>query len=63
VLESGSSDWQVGQDASLESLLGSEPLRRVGALMAVDTEGILRGVVTLEQVRRALQSAASPPVA
>jgi Zn-dependent protease len=63
VLESGSSDWRVGQDASLESLLASEPLRSVGALMAVDTEGILRGVVTLEQVRRALQSAASPPTA
>jgi Zn-dependent protease len=49
--------WRVGQDASLESLLGSEPLNRLGALMAVDAEGVLRGVVTLDQVRRALQSA------
>ena len=29
----------------------------LGALMAVDGEGVLRGVVTVEQVRRALQSA------
>jgi Zn-dependent protease len=50
--------WRVGQDASLESLLGSEPLNRLGALMAVDADGVLRGVVTRDQVRRALQSAA-----
>jgi CBS domain-containing protein len=53
-------EWQVGDDASLEALLGSEPLRRVGALFAVDREGRLRGVVTIDQVRRALQSAAVP---
>ncbi|MFL5820338.1 MAG: site-2 protease family protein [Solirubrobacteraceae bacterium] len=51
--------WRVGQDASLESLLASEPLHRLGALMAVDGDGILRGVVTRDQVRRALQSAAA----
>ena len=50
-------NWKVGADATLESLLGSEPLRRVGALFAVDPEGRLRGVVTIEQVRRALQNA------
>ena len=50
--------WRVGEDASLESLLGSEPLNRLGALMAVDADGILRGVVTRDQVRRALQAAA-----
>ena len=43
-------------DAPLEVLLGSEALRRVGALMAVDAEGRLRGVVTVEQVTRALRS-------
>ena len=37
----------------------SEPLRRFGALMAVDGEGRLRGVVTLEQVSRALQAHAA----
>jgi Zn-dependent protease len=51
-----SADGQVPADAPVEALLGSEPLRRLGALMAVDREGRLRGVVTLDQVSRALQS-------
>jgi Zn-dependent protease len=46
----------VRHDAPLEALLGSETLRQVGALMAVDAEGRLRGVVTVEQVTRALHS-------
>ena len=49
-------DGQVRADTPLEVLLASEPLRRFGALMAVDGEGRLRGVVTLEQVSRALQA-------
>jgi hypothetical protein len=51
----GSED-RVRVDAPLEALLGSEALRRVGALMAVDAEGRLRGVVTVEQVTRALRT-------
>jgi CBS domain-containing protein len=51
---------QVRDDASLEALLASEPLRRLGALMAVDAEGRLRGVVTLEMVSRALRSRLAP---
>jgi Zn-dependent protease len=47
--------WRVRLDEPLEALLGSEPLRRIGALMAVDADGRLRGVVTIDQVRRALQ--------
>jgi Zn-dependent protease len=46
---------RVLTDAPLESLLSREGLRTLGALMAVDGDGILKGVVTLEQVRRALQ--------
>jgi Zn-dependent protease len=49
-------DDRVRADAPLEALLGSESLRRVGALMAVDADGRLRGVVTMEQVTRALQA-------
>jgi Zn-dependent protease len=49
-------DDRVRDDAPLEALLGSEALRQVGALMAVDAEGRLRGVVTVEQVTRALQA-------
>ena len=51
---------QVQVDTPLESLIGSEPLRRLGALMAVDADGRLRGVVTLEQVSRALQARLAP---
>jgi Zn-dependent protease len=51
-------DGQVRADTPLEVLLASEPLRRFGALMAVDGDGRLRGVVTLDQVSRALQAQA-----
>ena len=44
-------------DRPLEALLGDEHLRAHGALMAVDADGVLRGVVTIEQVRRALSAA------
>jgi Zn-dependent protease len=50
---------RVSTDAPLEALIGSEGLRTLGALMAVDGDGVLRGVVTLDQVRRALQMSAA----
>ena len=46
---------RVGLDEPLEALLGREVLQRLGAIVAVDPEGRLRGVVTVDQVRRALQ--------
>jgi Zn-dependent protease len=48
-------EFGVGVDEPLDALLGSEALQRLGAIMAVDGEGMLRGVVTVEQVMRALQ--------
>jgi len=48
---------RIGEEAPLESLLGSEGLGRLGAMVAVDGEGILRGVVTVAQVRQALRPA------
>jgi Zn-dependent protease len=53
--------WRVNLDRPLGELLSSEPLAKLGALMAVDGDGVLCGVVTIEQVRRALQSAFSSP--
>jgi Zn-dependent protease len=49
---------RVGTEDSLELLLDSrtDGLQRLGALMAVDREGVLRGVVTLRQVQRALRA-------
>ncbi len=55
--------WRVQEDRPLAELLSSEWLGRFGALMAVDREGVLRGVITIEQVRRALQSAFGTPAA
>jgi len=52
-------DLRVPEDAPLETLLGNEHLRRLGALIAVDADGRLRGVVTLNQVGRALRTAVS----
>jgi Zn-dependent protease len=49
------SGLRVRQEAPLESLLGLEGLQRLGAIMAVDAEGVLRGIVTIDQVRRALR--------
>ncbi len=50
---------RVGVESPITALIGSEPLGRLGALMAVDSEGMLRGVVTVEQLRRALSAAFS----
>ncbi len=58
IVETGeAASWRVRSDIPLEALLGDEQLRARGALMAVDADGVLRGVVTLDQVRRALTAA------
>jgi Zn-dependent protease/CBS domain-containing protein len=54
----GQAAFQIRDDAPLDSLLGNQNLRRFGALMAVDAEGHLSGVITAEQVGRALRDAA-----
>ncbi len=53
------SSLRVAADDPLEALLGREGLVRLGALMAVDGEGHLRGIVTADAVRRALTPALS----
>jgi Zn-dependent protease len=50
------SGWRVGVESPITELLGSESLGRLGAVMAVDADGVLRGVVTIEQLRRALSA-------
>lgn len=49
---------RIGEEAPIESLLGAEGLGRLGAMVAVDKDGVLQGVVTLAQVRQALRPAA-----
>jgi Zn-dependent protease len=48
---------RIAEQEPLESLLSAEGLGRLGAMVAVDDEGVLQGVVTLAQVRRALRVA------
>ena len=48
---------RVRDDEPLEALLGNDALRRLGAVMAVDADGRLRGVITADQVGRALRNA------
>jgi hypothetical protein len=48
---------RIGEEAPLESLLSSEGLGRLGAMVAVDGDGVLQGVVTVAAVRQALRPA------
>jgi Zn-dependent protease len=60
LVEADSDDgtFQVRDDAPLDTLLTHRAMRRFGAVMAVDAEGRLSGVITAEQVGRALRDAA-----
>lgn len=49
--------WQIRSDAPIEAAFGSRRLREFGSLIAVDEYGILRGIVTMDQLRRAIESA------
>ena len=54
-------ELRIGVDEPIEALLGSEALKNIGAVMAVDPDGMLRGVVTIERVRRALRPTPQAP--
>lgn len=49
--------WRIDEDQSLRALLEADGLRSLGAIMAVDRAGVLRGVVTVGRLRRAVQAA------
>lgn len=57
LLERDDGTFQVREDAPLDSLLSNRALRRFGAVVAVDMDGRLSGVITAEQVGRALRDA------
>jgi Zn-dependent protease len=57
VMISDPGTFKVPLDAPLETLLTADGLVQLGALLAVDRDGILRGIVTADQVRRALRPA------
>ena len=56
--DEGDSGLRVRLEDPLETLLSREGLGRLGAIMAVDDAGVLRGIVTVDRVRRALQAPA-----
>jgi Zn-dependent protease len=51
--------WRIDASASLETALRSDGLRRLGAVIAVDSDGIVRGVLTVPAIRRALNASAA----
>jgi hypothetical protein len=51
------SSWRIASDRPLTEVLSSDSFSKLGAVMAVDADGTLRGVVTVGRVRRALESA------
>jgi Zn-dependent protease len=59
ILRSEEDNLRVRSDDPLEALLGRQALMQLGALMAVDEGDRLLGVVTWDQVRRALQQGAA----
>ncbi|MGN6371456.1 MAG: site-2 protease family protein [Solirubrobacteraceae bacterium] len=48
---------EISEQEPLETLLASEGLGRLGGMVAVDGDGVLRGIVTLAQIRQALRPA------
>jgi Mg/Co/Ni transporter MgtE len=52
-----SKDRSVRDDTPLTALLANEQIRDFGSLMAIDEHDQLTGVVTIEQVQRALRDA------
>jgi Zn-dependent protease len=55
--DDGGDGLRAGLEDPLEALLAHESLGRLGAVMAVDGDGVLRGIVTVDAVRRALRGA------
>jgi Zn-dependent protease len=52
--DDGGSGLRARVEDPLETVLGHEALSRLGAVMAVDANGVLRGIVTVNAVTRAL---------
>jgi Zn-dependent protease len=65
VVARDSGSLTVKQDAPLESVLGNEALRRLGALVATDDEGHISGVLTIDAIGKALRptTPTAPPPA
>jgi Zn-dependent protease len=58
VLARDSGSLTIREDEPLESALGNEALRRLGALIATDADGHIRGVLTIDAIGKALRPVA-----
>ena len=54
LIDPATARFEIGTDRPLEALLREPALQELGALIAIDREGLMAGVVTIDQVRRAL---------
>jgi Zn-dependent protease len=61
VVARDSGSLTVKEDAPLESVLGNEALRRLGALIATDADGHISGMLTIDAIGRALRPSTGPP--
>ena len=57
LVDSDSVGFHIRADAPLDSMLGNPDMRRFGAMMVTDASGRLTGVITVEQLGRALSEA------
>ncbi len=57
LMEADEGRFRIDEDQSLRALLDADGLRTLGAMMVLDGGGVLRGVVTLGRLRRALRAA------
>jgi Zn-dependent protease len=48
----------IGVDEPLEALFSTDALQRLGAVMAVDKDGVLQGIVTLDKIQKTFRAVA-----
>ncbi len=63
ILEPGSERLAIGEDRPLTEVLALDSLGRLGAVIATDADDTLTGVLTLDQVRRVMQTLTAAPAA
>jgi CBS domain-containing protein len=63
ILEPDTGRWSINEERPLTDVLMLEELGRLGAVMAVNDDDTLTGVVTIDQVRRVLQTVLAQPSA
>jgi Zn-dependent protease len=63
ILEPETVRLTVGEDRPLTDVLALESLGRLGAVVAIDADDVLTGLVTIDQVRRVLETVLAQPAA